>query len=154
MFSFQKTVILKIILTLYLILSQNSMAFEIFSVYFWWRLSIWTRCFLVSTKFDKWFYWQIMKKYGIINSFNLDVPDENFFIFTTYYLWKKPFPEVDHLRKQLIFCIDNKTALTRQHIRQGRFFISWNGTRLPMTDSQSKVVRIWNNMVEARRAVV
>jgi len=54
-----------------------------------------------------------MKKYDIINLFNLDVPDENFFIFPTYYLWKKPFHEVDHLKKQLIFCIDNKTALTR-----------------------------------------
>ena len=63
---------------LYQILFQNSMDFEIFSVYFWWRLSIWTRCFLVSTKFDKQLYWQIMKKYDIINSFHLDVPDENF----------------------------------------------------------------------------
>jgi len=34
-------------------------------------------------------------------------------------MWKKPFPEVDHLRKRLIFCIGNKTALTRQQSGKG-----------------------------------
>ena len=56
-----------------------------------------------STKFDKWFYWQVVKKHDIINSFNPDVPDENFLFFPTYQLWKKPFSETDHLRKRLLF---------------------------------------------------
>ena len=49
-----------------------------------------------------------MKKYDIINSFNPDVPDENFFIIPNLLIVeKKPFPETDHIRKRLllrIFC--------------------------------------------------
>ena len=70
-----------------------------------------------------------MKKHDIINSFNPDVPDENFFIFPNLLIVeKKPFPEVDHLRKRLLFLyIDRKPPLPDRIAGKGGFFISENG---------------------------
>ena len=59
-----------------------------------------------TTKFDNKSDWQAVKKHAIINVFNPDVPDENFFIFfQPTNCGKKPFSETDHLRKRLLFYI-------------------------------------------------